>query len=145
MLFEEKGEILPPPRDVFVYFLLKDGEVVYVGQTREGVTRPYSHKDKDFDTVRIIKCEIDELDYLEEKYIVKYKPIYNGTLKYVDNISVERIVKKINKRFSNKISEKEIWKLIEPLKIRFACNFNDYEKIYNHFKAKEENENLKID
>ena len=63
---------------VFIYFLLDHGEVVYVGQTRHGLARPFQHtSSKKFDEIVVIPCKADELDATEGEYILKYKPIYN--------------------------------------------------------------------
>lgn len=61
----------------FIYFLLKGGEVVYVGKTSSGISIPLSHNDKDYDTVEVIACPADMLDSEESRYIDKYKPKYN--------------------------------------------------------------------
>lgn len=63
--------------DCFVYFLLKCDEVVYVGQTKNGIARPLSHRDKDFDEIKILYCDPIELDFVEDAFIQKYKPVYN--------------------------------------------------------------------
>lgn len=64
--------------DVFVYFLLFDEEVVYVGQTTAGISRPLAHiKDKNFNKIRLIYCNTEQLGELEQKFILKYEPIYN--------------------------------------------------------------------
>ena len=66
----------------FVYFLLKHNEVVYVGQTKKGMSRPLVHKyDKDFDEIYIMPCDEEMLDLVESEYIVKYSPLYNKTIK----------------------------------------------------------------
>ena len=70
MLFEEKEYIeIKNINDVFIYFLIKNNEVVYVGQTQNGLIRPLQHKyNKVFDSIYIINCSKDELDILEDKY-----------------------------------------------------------------------------
>lgn len=41
--------------DSIIYFLLQDDEVVYVGQSKGGLARPFSHcVDKDFNLVKNI-------------------------------------------------------------------------------------------
>lgn len=80
MKFCEKGKqfiTVPKYQNCFVYFLLKDREVVYVGQTRNGLSRPLSHRDKEFDEIKILYCAGADLDILEDTYIQKYKPFYN--------------------------------------------------------------------
>lgn len=51
--------------------------MVYVGQTRVGLYRPFSHRDKEYNNVRILPCSETQLDDLENFYIAKYKPRYN--------------------------------------------------------------------
>ena len=64
-----------------IYKLMKDGIVVYVGQTRFGLKRVLSHlPQKNFDSVELIPCKIEELDQLEIEYICKYQPFLNNEL-----------------------------------------------------------------
>ena len=51
--------------------------MVYVGQTKAGLYRPFSHKDKKYDNVKVIPCKLNELNTLEQQFIEKYKPRYN--------------------------------------------------------------------
>ena len=73
-------KFINPICTTFIYFLLKDSEVVYVGQTRKGLQRTFLHTDKDFDEVKVIKCKTEELDILESYYISKYIPKYNKVI-----------------------------------------------------------------
>lgn len=73
---------IPKYQKCFVYFLLKKGEVVYVGQTQNGIARPFSHTDKDYDEIKILYCDAKELDITEDKFIQKYRPIYNKQSNY---------------------------------------------------------------
>lgn len=75
----------------FIYFLLKDEKVVYVGQTKTGISRPYKHQLKDFDCVKIIPCRPAQLDELEDKYIKKYEPPLNKAPNMQMNYSIARI------------------------------------------------------
>ena len=82
MKFEEKREDImtfPKCKSCFIYFLLQDDEVVYVGQTSTGLSRPFSHYDKVFDTVKVLPCDPYVLDETEDFYINKYSPKYNKT------------------------------------------------------------------
>lgn len=66
-----------------IYFLVDAGEVVYVGQTSEGIKRISCHiKDKKFEEVFIIPTPQDRLDDVEWDFIYKYQPKYNfkGTM-----------------------------------------------------------------
>lgn len=61
-----------------VYFLVKNGEIVYVGQSINIANRITAHRDKDFDDVSFILCEPNNLNILETLYILAYQPKYNG-------------------------------------------------------------------
>lgn len=85
MQFCESEEItitIPRYQNTFVYFLIYDKEVLYVGQTSNGIVRPLSHKDKLYDEIKIIYCDKKDLDLAEDKYIQKYKPKYNRQNNY---------------------------------------------------------------
>lgn len=76
-------------KETFIYFLLKNKKIVYVGQTTNGIERINQHLldyKKDFDDYKILKCEESELDELENKYIIKYNPKYNS---YINPISAK--------------------------------------------------------
>lgn len=90
---ENSNNIITVPKyeNNFVYFLLNDGEVVYVGQTKNGLIRPLSHRDKEFNEIKILYCDSDELDITEDKYIQKYKPIYNKQNNYAVRWSLKRV------------------------------------------------------
>jgi len=66
-----------------IYFLIKEKEVVYVGQTNNFFVRPFSHKKdpispKDYDRVFVIKAPKCLLDFLESAFIGLFLPFYNG-------------------------------------------------------------------
>ncbi len=64
-----------------VYFLLHENEIVYIGQTKFGLSRVFNHvKNKIFDKYSFIECGIDELNQLESAYIIKYNPKYNKAI-----------------------------------------------------------------
>lgn len=112
MEFEENDIAITIPRyqDVFIYFLIKNNIVVYVGQTKRGVARPFSHKDKEFDSIKLIYCKEEELDILEDKYITKYNPKYNKTVNNATNYSLHRARNKIRELFDNSITVPELKK-----------------------------------
>lgn len=62
-----------------IYFLLLDGEVVYVGQTKDIFTRTMSHmkSDKIFNEISIFDVPLDEADEAEADAIVKFNSKYN--------------------------------------------------------------------
>lgn len=64
-----------------VYFLYRDGLVVYVGQARNVRARIGQHISegrKTFDGVTIIPCSTDRLNRIEAHYIDLLKPLYNA-------------------------------------------------------------------
>lgn len=64
----------------FIYFLLKDDKVVYVGQSNSSVLgRINSHlKDKVFDEVYYKSFSVENvMDTYEKKFIMKYRPKFN--------------------------------------------------------------------
>lgn len=73
----ENSRILPNVQSPIIYFLMDEDEVVYVGQSKIGLARPYSHKDKKFTKIAIINCKESELDDKETEFIKKYNPKYN--------------------------------------------------------------------
>ena len=61
-----------------VYLLLREGKVVYVGQSKNIYSRIQSHRrTKDFTHFRILRCHPARLNYWEGKLIFDYKPEYN--------------------------------------------------------------------
>jgi hypothetical protein len=87
----------------FIYFLISNNEIVYVGQSlgKLGIGRIWQHKDKHFDRYTILECDENNLSNKEADYILKFLPKYNkafpvcdkyvglGTLRkrYGDNLS----------------------------------------------------------
>lgn len=61
-----------------VYFLIRGGEVVYVGQSVNVHARISQHKDKKFDRYAFVPCDADSLDVLESLYIHCLRPGLNG-------------------------------------------------------------------
>lgn len=136
--FEEKNAItIPVNYKSFIYFLLKNNIVVYVGQTKRGLFRPFSHKDKDYDEMKIILCEEKILNDLEDKFIIKYKPKYNRTVN--NSYSLINVRNRIRRKFNNKITVLGVKKIIKFMNIKlFEYNGNlyinndDYEKIIKY-------------
>ena len=61
-----------------IYFLIKDGRIVYVGQSENVHYRAFVHaKQKDFDSYTYIPCELSQLGILEAAYINALKPELN--------------------------------------------------------------------
>ena len=63
---------------VGIYFLIKDKEIVYIGQSTNVYRRLTAHTDKHFSGYVVIPCETHELDILESLYIHCLQPKYNG-------------------------------------------------------------------
>lgn len=125
MHFQEQDVIkLPHYENCFVYFLIKNKEVVYVGQTKKGITRPLAHKDKEYDTIYIKYCDIEQLDCLEDFYILKYKPIYNKECNSAIRYGLQRVIQKIKKEFN--APKFNLWKLKTILKQLNIKPYNMY-------------------
>jgi hypothetical protein len=61
-----------------VYFLLRAGTVVYVGQSNSIHSRISQHRtDKEFDRVLYMPVPAEELDIVEDRFISALKPPYN--------------------------------------------------------------------
>lgn len=131
MKFSEK-DFIPVPlyQKSFIYFLIKENEVVYVGKTTQGISRPFSHKDKDYDSINIIYCDEKDLDELEDMYISKYKPPYNKLLNFNINYTLSRVRDEIRKKYDNKkFSKPTLKKIIKALDIPvFIENGSEYIK-----------------
>lgn len=92
MRFEESGCIkVEEPGECLIYFLLDHGEVVYVGQTRAGISRVFQHADKQHDEAYVLPCSRGDLDVLENTYIWKYMPKYNKQPNNVESVSIARM------------------------------------------------------
>jgi hypothetical protein len=96
MIYEKDEHHIEVPNYLFckrfVYLLINElDEVVYVGQTNDGLKRPFSHNDKDYKRVIIIECDYTEdMDVLEYKYIKKYNPIYNKIINYQAVVNIKK-------------------------------------------------------
>jgi hypothetical protein len=76
---EGKSKLFELKQNGYIYFLFKNSEVVYVGQTYSLATkRPYSHTDKVYDKILVYEVQdTTQLDALESYLIYKLNPIYN--------------------------------------------------------------------
>jgi len=81
-----------------IYFLIKDNQVVYVGQSVNIAARIVVHRNdgKDFDEVRFIRCEKDVLDEREMFFIKLLKPDLNGDYKNSGHEDIFKIIMSIN-------------------------------------------------
>lgn len=94
MLFEEVNvEYVKKVVDPLIYFLIdSSNEVVYVGKTTHGYSRPFDHiHDKLFEKIAVLRCDESELDYFEDKFIMKYQPKYNKQVSLCSRKSAAQI------------------------------------------------------
>lgn len=66
-----------------IYFLMNDGEIVYIGKTTRYPKRLYYHYSQELphNCVRFIPCAESRLDEYERRLIKIFKPLYNKALK----------------------------------------------------------------
>lgn len=64
-----------------IYFLIKDGQIVYVGQSINAMRRLTRHIDegKDFDRFAVVSCPKDDMDKMERTFIAALAPKENMT------------------------------------------------------------------
>lgn len=90
-----------------VYALLKDGVVVYIGQSKKPLSRVEAHRSLWgrtqrnkapgwlpikailFDEVHVLPCRVEDLDQIERAMIDLYKPKYNIKLKAPTPVATE--------------------------------------------------------
>lgn len=138
--FEEDAIAFEIKSQSFIYFLLKESEVVYVGQTTSGLTRLYKHRNKKYDQVKIIFYEPEELDRMEDKYIKKYNPIYNKKPNFSMNYSIPRIKSELLWVIGRKLNLWDINRAFKDLEIEpYICydlpyiSPSDFEKVRDYF------------
>jgi hypothetical protein len=114
-----------------IYFLIKDNKVVYVGQSIHGLSRIFTHKDKDFDFYCFIKCSKEKLNKYEALNIFYYKPKYNKTLNE-EFFSIEMIRNRLKKVgikspyfYKNNIKKIIKEKNIKTYNFNFGCIYID--------------------
>lgn len=118
MKFKEQNAIEIKQYKSFVYFLISENEVVYVGQTKDGLHRPLSHKDKDFDEIQIILFDEEKLDEAEDRFIKKYEPKYNRRKNCAMNFSLESVKREIRRVFNiPDFSLRDLRKILKKLSI----------------------------
>lgn len=130
MKFKEFNQCieLTKSSQVFIYFLLDENEVVYVGKTTRGISRIYAHKNKHFNRIFVLPCYEQDLDKLENKYIVKYKPKYNKIPNRKEVYSIKQALLELNQLYLNdrkiKCTKKRLMRMMKELD-RTAVVFND--------------------
>ena len=139
MKFEENKNLttLPNIKCPIIYFLLDQEEVVYVGQSRLGVCRPFQHTTKIFDSVSVLECKEEELDFLESKFILKYKPKYNHSIINGYSYSYKKIRSLIrNETYLKDFTLNDLKYIVKKLEINtdafdgvFYVNQDDFKRI----------------
>lgn len=112
----------------FIYFLLKKGNVVYVGQTDNIINRVKIHKkNKNFDNVAYFSTTNEkEVNYLENFYILKYSPYYNCFSTNSKCVNSAYIIKKIREKYNEQeINFKDIIKYINNSNYKDILNKKD--------------------
>lgn len=111
----------------YIYFLLKDNQVVYIGQTNNIFNRIKGHqKNKEFNNVAYITTTKDKANYLENYYIIKYEPFYNKLSTDPRCMSSAYIIKKIREKYNQEqVDFKEIIEFIEKSKYKDILNRKD--------------------
>lgn len=71
-----------------VYFLIKDGKIIYIGKTTQFEVRIKAHRAKGmcFDYARLIQCDKSRISFYEARWIKKFKPLKNIKLKTIPDL-----------------------------------------------------------
>jgi len=83
-LLDVEGLVRLPHRLTGVYFLVKDGRVVYVGQSVNVLERVLKHRTKDFDEVWFLACRECELNEKERSFLDALVPRLNRDQRTMD-------------------------------------------------------------
>jgi excinuclease UvrABC nuclease subunit len=66
------------PTQPGVYFLLRRGKIVYVGQSKNPLFRIGQHATRlKFDAFAVLPCAMEDLLVFEGAFILKFRPRYN--------------------------------------------------------------------
>lgn len=120
MKFEEKDFIdLTNIPTTFIYFLVQNQNVVYVGQTTKGLSRVYEHlSSKQFSNIYVIPCDKSDLDYLEDFYIFKYTPIYNKQPNRECRFALSKVIRKLKDKYNSiNITKRKLNLILQKLDI----------------------------
>jgi len=84
---EKASETIPFKKDEYIYFLLNNNELIYIGQTVNMSMRISTHlSSKEFNRVYYFTISEDQKSLVESLCINEYKPIHNITNKDNDII-----------------------------------------------------------
>jgi len=96
-------KLMPVELHAGIYFLVKNNEVVYIGQSRSIEVRVSAHiGSKDFDKAYFFECPIEELDEIEMELIRAVKPVLNTTYVII-NLRIESRKTKFSEYLRKKI------------------------------------------
>lgn len=113
-----------------IYFLILRKVVVYVGQSRNLNTRIKCHPDKNFDRIRLIECSAKKMAYYERRWIRKFNPKYNKSLKHSQVVTSQLSVKlddddkKMLKKMCKKNNRSAGNQMIFAMKQQYYRQFN---------------------
>ena len=112
---------------LFVYFLIKENEIIYIGKTGGIFNRIREHlKDKDFDNIKYICADNrKELHKLEVHYIREHNPVLNTNCKAPRIKITSKITKIIESNSRTKVKVDKI------LNINNNYSSKDVAKILN--------------
>lgn len=116
---------IPPHDKNLVYYLIENGEVVYVGMTRSGLTRVFQHDGEfDFDSVAFIDSDVRaELD--ESRAIAKYQPKHNRSIGSF-NYTLASVRKRIENLCGERPTLRQLKGAMQELGITtFSLNYTD--------------------
>lgn len=93
-------------RGSFIYFLMQGKEIVYVGQTKMGLSRVLFHcNNKVFDSYTMVQCKEEELNDREAYYIHIFEPKYNNTAPSNSDFMRKSLIKKRYKIEGNALNK----------------------------------------
>ncbi len=94
-IIDMKGTTVPIKKSSYIYFLINNGIIVYVGQSFQLLGRIQNHIDNDgkaFDAISVIEVDRKSLNIYERLYINTIKPQLNRT-NYTNLDIIDYIVK----------------------------------------------------
>ena len=117
-----------------VYFLIKEGKVVYVGESKKIINRIEQHEGKDFDDLKVISTKtfywLDDVwfrRFFERKCIYFFQPKYNELGKgwpiLLNNFLMRRHLWNQNPQFIDVVSNKYGEKGWDSKKTKFMNHF----------------------
>ena len=95
-----------------IYILFNNDDIVYVGQTTNGIRRILQHGDKIFDKFAFIEKLLEELEYWEDYYIMKYQPKYNNSYNH-NRLSLNSVYHQLKHHVKGYINILELPEYIE--------------------------------